>query len=76
MQQHTAKIEKSKQTSEKFIKGEFSIDFESDRLNFTCSTNNVSFKEVENALIRLRDEVQRQLDNKKKCPFMRNKKQI
>lgn len=66
---HTADIKLSKPEDEKFIKGEFSIDFETNGLNFTCSTQNVEFEEVEAALIKLRDEIQRQLDNKHKCPF-------
>lgn len=38
-------------------------------LDFTCTTKNVSFKEVEEGLIKLRDEINRQLENKDKCPY-------
>lgn len=51
------------------IQGEFSIDFETGGLNFRCSTQNVEFHEVRDALIRLRDEMDRQIINEKKCPF-------
>ena len=66
---HTANFYKTETELPKIIKGEFSIDFETDSFNFTCNTQNVTFAEVEQALIRLRNEVQRQLDNKEKCPF-------
>jgi len=38
-------------------------------LSFNCITKNVSFEEVEKGLIKLRDEINRQLENKNKCPY-------
>lgn len=65
-QQHTAIVGKPK-NDKKSISGQFS--YADGKLNFTCSTANVSFGEVEQALTALRNEVQRQLDNKHLCPF-------
>ena len=43
---------------------------------FTCSTSGISFEEVENGLIRLRDEINRQIMNKDKCPYSNETKVI
>ena len=72
-QKHKANFYETDPKLPKIIQGEFSIDFETGGLNFICNTQNVEFHEVEEAFIRLRDEVQRQLDNKKKCPFYTEK---
>lgn len=75
-QLHTAKYHQVDSKLPKIIEiieGNFSIDFSTNGLNFECNTQNVEFFEVENALIRLRDEVQRQLDNKKLCPSYQEK---
>lgn len=69
---HTANILDATPELPKIIQGEFSIDFETNGLNFTCHTQNVTFTEVENALIKLRDELERQIKNKNKCPFSPN----
>lgn len=52
---------------QEFIRGTFEIV--NGELNFVCSTKGVSFEEVKQALTKLRDECQRQLDNETKCPF-------
>jgi hypothetical protein len=67
MQKHTAAIEKSSPDKEKIIRGEFEIV--EGKLSFTCHTQNVSFEEVLNGIILLRDELNRQIDNQTKCPF-------
>lgn len=52
---------------DKYIRGTFEVvDGE---LSFTCSTKGVSFEEVEKAITKLRDECQRQLNEKSKCPY-------
>lgn len=66
IKKHEAKISKPKD-NDKYIRGTFEVvDGE---LSFTCSTNNVSFSEVKQGLTKLRDEMNRQLDNQKECPF-------
>lgn len=52
--------------NDKFIRGTFEVV--EGVLSFNCSTKGVSFEEVETAIKKLRDECQRQLDNKNKCP--------
>lgn len=64
---HTANIEKSESTKESFIKGVFEVI--DGKLSFTCSTQNVSFEQVLEGIVLLRDEMQRQIDNQTKCPF-------
>ncbi len=56
-----------KQITAKYIKGEFS--FIDGVLSFTTKTNGASFNEVLEAITKLRDECQRQIDNKQNCPF-------
>lgn len=63
---HTAKIEKPN-SKEKIIKGIF--DYSNGVLNFTCTNQNVTFTEAREGLIKLKEEIQRQLDNQEKCPF-------
>lgn len=53
--------------SNKVIKGTFEVI--NGELSFNCTNTNASFDEVKVALIKLRDECQRQLDNESKCPF-------
>lgn len=55
----------------KTFKGTFKIV--DDKLDFICVTKGVSFEEVEKGLLKLRDEINRQLENKNKCPFSPNK---
>lgn len=69
MVKHTAIIENVTSALPKMISGEFSIDFETGGLNFNCHTQNVEFGEVRDALIRLRDEIDRQIINQQQCPF-------
>jgi hypothetical protein len=64
---HTADIQKAIPESKKVIKGEFEVI--DGKLSFTCHTQNVEFDEVFNAIILLRDECNRQIDNQTKCPF-------
>ena len=64
--EHTANISKPKDSS-RILKGEFS--FENGKLDFQCHTQNVEFEEVLEAIIALKNECQRQIDNKQKCPF-------
>lgn len=57
---------------EKVIKGTFEIvDGE---LSFVCTTQGASFEEVLDAITKLRDECQRQIDAQKACPFYRKRK--
>ncbi len=49
------------------INGEFT--YIGGKLHFICHTQNVSFIEVLAAITALRDECQRQIDNKTVCPF-------
>lgn len=49
------------------IKGTFEVV--DGKLNFVCTTNGVSYEEVQEAITKLRDECQRQLDNGIQCPF-------
>lgn len=65
-QVHTADISKPR-NAERILKGEFS--FENGKLDFKCHTQNVEFAEVLQAIIALRNECQRQIDNQHKCPF-------
>ena len=66
---HTAKITKPTST-ERILKGEFT--FENGKLSFTCSTQNVEFTEVLQAITAMRDECQRQINNQTLCPFHPN----
>lgn len=52
---------------DKVIRGTFEVM--DGVLSFVCTTKGASFGEVETALTKLRDECQRQLDNKEKCPY-------
>lgn len=70
---HKANI-KNPKDAKKYINGYFEIiDGE---LNFTCSTQNVSFEDVSDGLTKLRDELNRQIENQEQCPFhpSKNKK--
>ena len=58
----------------KFIKGSF--EFADGKLSFTCSTHNRTFNEVLEAITKLRDECQRQIDNRHQCPFHDNEKEV
>lgn len=64
---HSAQINKSDSNKPKLIKGEFEVV--EGKLSFTCHTDNVTFDQVLNALILMRDELNRQIDNQHKCPF-------
>lgn len=44
-------------------------DFTNGKLNFTCNTVNEDFEYTLLAITAIRDECQRQIDNKNKCPF-------
>lgn len=63
---HTAEISKPK-TLEKIMRGEF--EYSNGILSLTCHTQNISFAESLEAITKLRDECQRQIDNQKQCPF-------
>lgn len=63
---HTAEITKPT-TTERILRGEFS--FKDGKLDFQCHTKNVEFSDVLEAITALRNECQRQIDNKHKCPF-------
>lgn len=52
---------------DKFIRGTFFM--EDGELSFTCSTKGATFDEVKEALTKLRDECQRQLNEQHKCPY-------
>lgn len=58
------------ESTKEVFKGKFK--FTDNKLDFTCITKGVSFETVEKGLIKLRDEINRQLQNKDKCPY--NKK--
>lgn len=52
----------------KILKGEF--EYKDGKLSFTCHTSSdMNFDEVETGLIKLRNEIERQLMEKVKCPF-------
>jgi len=38
-------------------------------LDFVCHTKGVSFEEVRVGITKLRDELNRQIENQSKCPF-------
>lgn len=63
---HTAQISKPKD-GERILKGEFT--YENGKLDFQCHTQNVPFEEVLEAIMALREECNRQINNKEKCPF-------
>ncbi len=52
--------------AERILEGRFS--YENGELSFSMTTRNVSFGEVEAALIKLRDEADRQIKGKAACP--------
>ena len=58
-----------KNDSGKIIRGTFEIIGE--RLDFNCTTQNASFDEVLIAITKLRDECQRQIDSRQKCPYFK-----
>jgi hypothetical protein len=49
------------------ISGQFS--FVNDKLQFTMHTQNVSFPEVKKALLKLKEEIERQISNEQNCPY-------
>lgn len=51
----------------KIIKGSYEVI--DGKLSFTCTTQGSTFQEVKEALILLREEVNRQLINETMCPF-------
>lgn len=55
---------------DRIFEGTFFIT-EDNKLNFHCKTKNVSFEDVKNGLIMLRNEVDRQLENEKQCPYFK-----
>lgn len=61
-------------TENKVFNGEFNV--EKGVLNFVCHTKNVSFEEAEKGLIKLRDEINRQLELKMNCPFVQPDKAV
>ena len=71
---HQAEILPAKADEPKILKVEFEVV--NGELSFTCHTQNVSFEEVLNGITLLRDECQRQIDNKEKCPFHTKAKAI
>ena len=49
------------------LKGSFAVA--NGKLDFVCETKHVSFAEVKTSLLKLRAEIDRQLDNENSCPF-------
>ena len=58
--------------TKRILQGTFS--YENGKLQFVCNTHGVEFPEVLEAITALRDECQRQIDNKDKCPFHKKDK--
>lgn len=50
------------------ISGQFS--FVNDKLQFTIQTQNVSFFEVKKALLKLKEEIERQISKEQNCPYL------
>ena len=50
------------------------IIYKEGKLSFTTHNNGVSFDEALAAITAVRDECQRQIDNKDKCPFSKKEK--
>ncbi len=49
------------------IKGHF--EFKNGKLDFNCTNENATFSEVRQALLKIKSEIDRQLENEKKCPY-------
>lgn len=49
------------------FEGTFSVT--DGKLDFVCKTEGISFIDVKDGLIKLRDEINRQLSEQQKCPF-------
>lgn len=56
----------------KILKGDFEVV--DGQLSFNCKTKGVEFNEVLIGITKLRDECQRQIDQRSECPFYDEKK--
>jgi predicted phage gp36 major capsid-like protein len=52
----------------KIIKGEFTYNAETRTLDFVCHQN-AEFAEVKEALVAMRNELNRQIDDQLRCPY-------
>jgi len=52
--------------NETIFQGTFKVT--NGKLDFNCETQGVSFNEVRSGLTKLRDEINRQINNQEKCP--------
>lgn len=59
----------NKDTNQKKVTGEFTVDFEKMEVTLNVALSNADFADVLFAMQECRDEFQRQIDNKAKCPF-------
>jgi hypothetical protein len=63
----------NKETEKKKLVGNFEMDFATGEVTLNVDISNSTFEDVLFAFQECRDEFQRQIDNKEKCPFHKRK---
>jgi hypothetical protein len=59
----------NKETEKKKLSGSFELDYETGEVTLSVNISNSTFQDVLFAFKECRDEFQRQIDNREKCPF-------